>query len=753
MAVPFLPSPLPAARLLVLLLSLLAGLAGPPASAAEPAPVTQQVRSILDAFPGGLRPEQLDAMLAVMDDEQVRTTLRDQLLVELERRQAAAAATPPPIDFYGSRLRAVAAAYPTLPDALARAFASPRGTEPPLRPFRLVLNVAMAVLLGIGAMLLVRRLLEPQHARLTAGPVPTLGGRLGRLLIRLLLGLVEIAAFLAAILFWYTLIRTPSAVAPLILHEVLGAALLVLLASKLLRFACDPDAPQLRLLPLGDAAAHDLHRTLVRATLLVAVIGAFIRTLSIIGVGPEHRVALVLPISVVPSLYLIAAAWRRRTAIATAVADRLETGPEARATLASWPVLAAIYLGVLWLVTVDAALRGASDVGLKVLASILIAIFLPLLAWAAHAPLARLYGIGEAPGGTPPQAPAEEEPATLEALPADGPPVSAGTHVRRLMRAVWVVLLLAAVMLTALVWGFDPRAYGVGAFLFRLVGNVGAVLLLGYVGWALMERWVELRLEESRHDPDETRGQRLQTLLPLLRKFVQVVLVTVVVMIILASLGVNIGPLIAGAGVVGIAIGFGAQSTVANILTGVSFLMVDAFRIGDYIEMGNIRGKVEGITLTALRLRHHRGAVHTLPFSQIRSLTNYSRDWMMMRLLFRMPPETDLDLVRGIVKRIGKELLADPELGPYFIEPLKSQGVRAVEDSALVIGVKYTAKPIGAFMIRKKAYQRLLKEFQDAGIEFVGRGVVVKVEGADRLPPHVAGAAADAAIEAASQPA
>ena len=232
---------------------------------------------------------------------------------------------------------------------------------------------------------------------------------------------------------------------------------------------------------------------------------------------------------------------------------------------------------------------------------------------------------------------------------------------------------------------------------------------------------------------------------------VGIVLVATVAMVLLSSLGVDIGPLIAGAGVVGLAIGLGAQQTIADILAGVFLLIEDAFHVGDYVEVGDLRGTVEGISLRSLKLRHHRGAVHTLPFGQMKSLTNYTRDWALMRLEFRVAPETDVGLVKRIVKQIGKELSADPEMAGSFIEPLKSQGIRNVEDGALVLGVKYIAKPGQQFVIRREAYQRILAAFREHDIALVGRGVVVKVEGADGTNAKVAaGAGAETARRRAS---
>ena len=199
-------------------------------------------------------------------------------------------------------------------------------------------------------------------------------------------------------------------------------------------------------------------------------------------------------------------------------------------------------------------------------------------------------------------------------------------------------------------------------------------------------------------------------------------------------------PLLAGAGVVGIAIGFGAQTLVRDIVSGVFFLLDDAFRLGEYIEVGEIRGTVENISIRSLRLRHHRGALHTVPFGEIQHLTNHSRDWVIMKLQFRVPYDTDLQKVKKIFKKIGAEMAADPVMGPNLLDPPKSQGVLEMDDSAMIIRAKFMAKPGEQFVIRRELYQRVQKEFEAAGIEFARRQVSVYVP--PGTPPEQAAAAA-----------
>ena len=174
------------------------------------------------------------------------------------------------------------------------------------------------------------------------------------------------------------------------------------------------------------------------------------------------------------------------------------------------------------------------------------------------------------------------------------------------------------------------------------------------------------------------------------------ILITIVVMAtmsFLAALGVDILPLLAGASVVGVAIGFGSQTLVRDIVSGAFFLMDDAFRLGEYIEVGSDKGVVEKINVRTVFLRHHRGALNILPYGEIKRLRNTSRDWIVHVMEFRLTYDTNIQQVKKILKKIGEELAADPDYAADMLQPLKSQGVMATEDSAIVVRAKFTAKP------------------------------------------------------------
>jgi len=242
----------------------------------------------------------------------------------------------------------------------------------------------------------------------------------------------------------------------------------------------------------------------------------------------------------------------------------------------------------------------------------------------------------------------------------------------------------------------------------------------------------ELAQAAEKEDVDSEWGDaplldRSQTLLPVVRKFIGITMVVMTIMLILSALGVNIGPLLAGAGVVGIAIGFGAQKLVSDVLSGLFYLLDDAFRVGEYIEAGSITGAVEKITLRNVMLRHHRGMLQIVPYSDLGAITNFMRGGIVVKFNLQFPYDTDVDVVRKVIKKVGIAMLDDPEFGKNFIKQVKSQGIREVGDSILTIRVKFTAKPGTHFLIRREAYRRITDALAAKGIHYAHRKVIVEV--------------------------
>jgi moderate conductance mechanosensitive channel len=155
------------------------------------------------------------------------------------------------------------------------------------------------------------------------------------------------------------------------------------------------------------------------------------------------------------------------------------------------------------------------------------------------------------------------------------------------------------------------------------------------------------------------------------------------------------------------------------------YLLDDAFRVGEYIQSGNYKGTVESFSLRSVKLRHHRGPLYTVPFGTLGAIQNMSRDWVIDKLMIGVTYDADLDKVKKLIKQIGKELAADPDLGPNIIEPLKMQGVESFGDYAIQIRMKMMTKPNEQFVIRRRAYAMIKKAFEANGIEFASPTVTV----------------------------
>jgi len=178
-------------------------------------------------------------------------------------------------------------------------------------------------------------------------------------------------------------------------------------------------------------------------------------------------------------------------------------------------------------------------------------------------------------------------------------------------------------------------------------------------------------------------------------------------------------PLITGLSIFGLAIGLGSQTLVKDVVAGLFFLVDDAFRQGEYIESSGAKGTVEKISLRSVSLRHPRGPVATIPYGQMGKIQNFSREWVIEKMLFRVALDTDVEVVRKLFKRLGQEIAADPELNDDLLEPFKSQGIAAIEDGTLVIRAKFKAKAGRQFQIRKAILVRVHAALQESGIRLV----------------------------------
>jgi small-conductance mechanosensitive channel len=330
------------------------------------------------------------------------------------------------------------------------------------------------------------------------------------------------------------------------------------------------------------------------------------------------------------------------------------------------------------------------------------------------------------------------------------------SHLRGRILGVFSLLEGAFMVGIALIlmyaWNIDPFATDLTGPSRILPGLVSAaiVTVIGVSAW----RTASALLNDSSAAADEdggipdgeggAGGSRIETVLPVLRAVVAGFIGTFTVLLALSSLGVEIAPLLAGAGVLGLAVGFGAQKVVEDIISGVLYLVEDAFRKGEYIETAQGKGVVESIMLRSVRLRHHLGPVFTIPFSAMGTIQNHSRDWVTVKLSFEVAPDVDLEKVRKLVKKVGAQLMDDPELEGQFLAPLKSQGAVALVGANYKIGVKFTSEPGKQFLIRRKALNAIQNAFRENNIQMASPRVIVDTGDGGAVNAAAAKAALDA---------
>ena len=469
------------------------------------------------------------------------------------------------------------------------------------------------------------------------------------------------------------------------------------------RFLFAPQNPRFRVVPMGDAAGWLWYRSVVTLVGWYAFGYVTIQLLRRFDVGEPAAQIIAYLLGLGLLAIVLRLIWRSDATAAGRVA----------ATAA----VALIYLT--WV-------GGAKPV----MWTLIVALLLPVTLRAGKRSVEHLYRL--------------EAEAAVDGAAATVP-LPAGAVL--LDRAVRFLLLLGGLWLLAWGWGIDYGALANQEDPFarfaRGALHAVVILLVADLLWQLASTAIDRRIAHSgtadAHDPEtasdlppeeERRRARLRTLLPILRIALFAVLSVMAVLMALSALGVEIGPLIAGAGVIGVAIGFGSQTLVRDVISGMFYLLDDAFRVGEYIQSGNYKGTVEAFSLRSVKIRHHRGSLFTVPFGELGAVQNMSRDWVIDKLSVSVPYDTDLAQVKKAIKDVGKELMADPAIAANIIEPLKMQGVEQFGDFAIEIRMKMMTKPGEQFVIRRRAYALIKQAFAANGLEFAFPTVTVAGGGA-----------------------
>lgn len=308
---------------------------------------------------------------------------------------------------------------------------------------------------------------------------------------------------------------------------------------------------------------------------------------------------------------------------------------------------------------------------------------------------------------------------------------------RGLVDLVIVVLVFSAILEAWGLRGFSWLTTDIGrATTTRLVALgffVGGAVLAWEVSSAVIEHRLRQLDGPVGYGP---RSQRLRTFLPLLRNVIFIFIVTIAGLLILSELGVNIAPLLAGAGVVGLAIGLGSQTLVKDVISGLFILFEDTVNVGDVVELDGRGGVVEAISIRSIRLRDVSGAVHTIPFSNVTTVKNMTKDFAYYVFDLSVGYGSDLTRVMEVLKRVDEEARNDPDLGRDIIEPIGIDGLDRFADSALVIRARVKTWPGKQWRVGRSYNQRIKEAFDAAGIEipFPHQVEIQRREGPSKTP-------------------
>lgn len=721
----------PRAILSILLLAFCLAFAAPLKAQTSVSPLAQPTQQAPEATPRQNTHEDLRALLGTLEDDQARAAFLARLRALVDSGAVAPEAAAPQRDdwlagatqslgAFSNSVLTLVGEIEQLPEQAQRLFGNlsdPLVIERIGWAVTMVIAVLAAALLAeYAAKLLLAGLRRAVEGRRATG----LGLRVLLLAIRTVLDILPIAAFAAAAFGVLALVEL-SFIVRLAVVTVINANVLARLIIAAARAVLTPDAPQLRLFPLDHESAAYGYLWVKRFTNTIVYGHFLLRAAWVLGLAlPTYRFlgnALGLFVAGMCIVFILqvrprVAARLRRIGAREGRAARLRD-----AVADFWHVLLIAYVVAAYLVWVlDVAggfafLARATLLSLLTIALAALAMLLLLRAFAQvfhmNSEMRARYPLLEARAN--------------RYLPA----------LRGVMQGL-VVVIAALVLLE--IWGARPFEWlasdsGQGA-VGRLI-SIGVVVLAGLVAWEVVTAFTE-RMRAG--NPSSTR---LKTLLPFMQNAFRVVLLTLGGLILLSEIGVNIAPLLAGAGVLGLAVGFGAQTLVKDVITGIFILMEDTISVGDVVEVGAHSGLVEKISIRTVHMRDFDGNVHSIPFGEVQTIKNMSKDFAYAVIDVRVSYRENIDEALALMSEVADDMAAKGPLAETIVAPFEVVGVEALEESYIWLRGRFKTRPLGQWNVKREFYRRIKAAFDARGIEipYPHRTVYLGTDKKGEAPP------------------
>lgn len=295
------------------------------------------------------------------------------------------------------------------------------------------------------------------------------------------------------------------------------------------------------------------------------------------------------------------------------------------------------------------------------------------------------------------------------------PRVRSGWPLKILSTVIFGVALASGLLST---WGIDMYILvttGLGRTILTSLMTIIFVVTIAYAAWELINRVLYKHMD--RINLSEVWDRRLQTVLPLIRSGLLAVICVITGLVVLAEVGINIAPLLAGAGIIGLAIGFGAQTLVKDLLTGFFVLLEDTINVGDWVILGGHDGKVEGLSIRHVMVRDIYGNLHTVPWSSVVSITNQTREYGYAVVEVGFAYRENIDDVISVVKQVADEMRQDPAIKEGILSELQILGLIELGDSAVVVRTRFKTLPFMRWRLERDFRRRIKNRFDELGIE------------------------------------
>jgi small-conductance mechanosensitive channel len=276
-----------------------------------------------------------------------------------------------------------------------------------------------------------------------------------------------------------------------------------------------------------------------------------------------------------------------------------------------------------------------------------------------------------------------------------------------------VVILLQLYGLNTFLWLVESA---LGLRILSASGTLLVTIVLAFGVWEAINGGVQQHLDRLQREAQVAKSARLRTLLPLLRTTLLITIAVVAGLMILSQIGINIAPLLAGAGIIGVAIGFGSQKLVQDLITGIFLLLENAMQVGDSVTVSGLSGVVENLSVRTIRLRAGDGSVHIIPFSSVTSVTNVNRGLGNASVSVSVAYDEDTDRVAGELAAIVAEMRADADLSSKMLSDFQLWGVDKVDGAEVTVVGQVVCTDSGRWAVQREFNRRMKRRFQELGI-------------------------------------